>query len=57
MQCPNCNALMNRHAEKVICKSKFPEGEAVAFIYYCPRCGKVEAKFEQLSDDANYRRT
>ena len=43
MSCPNCGALMNLHAEKPVKEPSVPEGEAVACIYYCPNCGKVEA--------------
>jgi ribosomal protein S27AE len=43
MHCPDCGALMNHHADKLLTKSDVPEGEVVLLIYCCPRCGKVEA--------------
>ena len=43
MSCPNCGALMNLHAEKPVKEPTVPEGEMVAYVYYCPNCGKVEA--------------
>ena len=46
MHCPSCNTPMNRHAEKTIKDPHVGEGEVVASVYYCPRCGKVEAKVE-----------
>jgi C4-type Zn-finger protein len=47
MRCPDCGATMNHHAEKPI-KTPFGD-EVIADIYYCPACGKVEAKMERLS--------
>jgi hypothetical protein len=35
---------MNRHAEKALKEPGTQEGEAIASIYYCPHCGKVEAE-------------
>ena len=46
MHCPNCGALMNRHAEKPIKDAHAFEGEVIASIHYCPACGKVEAVIE-----------
>jgi ribosomal protein S27AE len=46
MNCPGCGTLMNRHAEKPIKESRVPNGEVIASIHYCPRCGKVEAELE-----------
>jgi hypothetical protein len=40
---------MNRHAEKPVMEPHIPEGELIAFIYYCPACGKVEAELERES--------
>jgi len=54
MHCPNCGALMNRHAEKSI-KETHPEESSLfdpmiegvlAAIYCCPRCGKIEMELE-----------
>jgi ribosomal protein S27AE len=47
MRCPSCGTLMNRHAEKLIKDSHIPEGEVLASIHYCPKCGKVEAELER----------
>jgi C4-type Zn-finger protein len=46
MYCPSCGAPMNRHAEKTIKDPQVPEGEVIASIYCCPKCGKVEAEIE-----------
>lgn len=48
MRCPDCDTLMNRHAEKLIKDAHALEGEVVASIHYCPGCGKVEAEIESL---------
>jgi len=56
MRCPNCGTLMNRHAEKPIKDPHVPEGEVIASIHYCPRCGKVEAELEPLlNSEINFR--
>jgi ribosomal protein S27AE len=47
MRCPSCGTLMNRHAEKLIKDPHVPEGEVIASIHYCPKCGKVEAELER----------
>ena len=46
MRCPNCGALMNRHAEKSVKDPHASEGEVITSIHYCPVCGKVEAEPE-----------
>jgi predicted RNA-binding Zn-ribbon protein involved in translation (DUF1610 family) len=46
MHCPDCGALMNRHAEKPLKDSRSPEGEVLASIHYCPNCGKVESELK-----------
>ena len=46
MRCPECGAPMNRHAEKPVKDSHVPEGEVIASIHFCPKCGKVEAEIE-----------
>lgn len=46
MRCPNCDATMNRHAEKMVQEPHAPAGEVLASFHYCPNCGKVEAQFE-----------
>jgi uncharacterized protein with PIN domain len=46
MRCPECGTTMNRHAEKPVKDSHVSEGEIIASIYYCPKCGKVEAEME-----------
>jgi predicted RNA-binding Zn-ribbon protein involved in translation (DUF1610 family) len=46
MNCPNCGATMNRHAEKLFKNSQISVDEILANIYYCPHCGKVEADVE-----------
>jgi len=46
MRCPTCGTVMNRHAEKSVKDPHASEGEAMATIYYCPGCGKVEAEVE-----------
>ena len=38
---------MNRHAEKFIQDPHVAEGEVIASIHYCPKCGKIEAELEQ----------
>jgi len=57
MRCPDCSALMNRHAEKPV-KGACPDesaafndvlGEVIAAIHCCPGCGKVEAELEARS--------
>ena len=54
MRCPDCDTLMNRHAEKPV-KDPGPEesrsfdavlGGTIAVIHCCPGCGKVEAELE-----------
>jgi predicted RNA-binding Zn-ribbon protein involved in translation (DUF1610 family) len=42
MNCPNCGTPMNRHAEKLLYDAELEE--AVATIFCCPGCGKVEAE-------------
>jgi predicted RNA-binding Zn-ribbon protein involved in translation (DUF1610 family) len=44
MDCPNCGALMNHHADKPLTKPDVPEGQVIVLIFYCPHCGKVEAE-------------
>ena len=54
MVCPDCGISMNRHAEKPLKSVPSDEslkidsdlGGAVASIYCCPGCGKVEAEIE-----------
>jgi predicted RNA-binding Zn-ribbon protein involved in translation (DUF1610 family) len=54
MHCPNCGALMNRHADKSIKETHLEETSlfdptiegVIAAIYYCPVCGKVEMELE-----------
>jgi len=40
MQCPECGAPMNRHAEKPVTLTD----EIILAIYCCPNCGKVESE-------------
>jgi len=50
MRCPSCGTLMNRHAEKLIKDSHAPDGEVLASIHYCPKCGKVETEPERQDE-------
>jgi hypothetical protein len=56
MQCPDCGALMNQHAEKPLTDVPPEEsqdfdhilGGVLVAVYCCPVCGKVEAEVEPL---------
>lgn len=58
MICPNCGALMNRHAEKPlkIVPSEEPirpvenPDDLIAAIHCCPACGKIEAEILDLRE-------
>jgi len=41
MQCPECGAPMNKHAEKPVTLTTY---EIILAIYCCPNCGKVESE-------------